>query len=111
MPHAAALSLTVLSVAYPFAPVGPDAAGGAEQVLGQLDAALVKGGHGSIVVANAASKVRGTLVPTKTLPGPGTGSGSSIRRGSSPKFSTAMALMPSPQSSLSVASAWPDGAR
>lgn len=70
MPHAAALSLTVLSVAYPFAPVGPDAAGGAEQVLGQLDAALVKGGHGSIVVANAASKVRGTLVPTKTLPGP-----------------------------------------
>lgn len=35
------MSLTVLSTAYPFAPVGPDAVGGAEQMLAQLDAALV----------------------------------------------------------------------
>ena len=29
------LDLTVLSVAFPFAPVGPDTVGGAEQVLSQ----------------------------------------------------------------------------
>ena len=33
------MSLTVLSVAYPLAPVGPDAAGGAEQILHRLDEA------------------------------------------------------------------------
>jgi glycosyltransferase involved in cell wall biosynthesis len=58
------VSLTVLSVAYPFAPVGPDAVGGAEQVLGQLDAALVRAGHRSIVVASAGSRVAGELVAT-----------------------------------------------
>ena len=30
--------LTILSVAYPLAPVGPDAVGGAEQVLAAMDA-------------------------------------------------------------------------
>jgi glycosyltransferase involved in cell wall biosynthesis len=55
--------LTVLSVAYPFAPVGPDAVGGAEQILGQLDRALVDTGHRSIVIARADSKICGTLVP------------------------------------------------
>jgi glycosyltransferase involved in cell wall biosynthesis len=57
--------LTVLSVAYPLAPVGPDAVGGAEQVLTQLDAALVAAGHRSIVVACAGSRVAGTLVATR----------------------------------------------
>ncbi|WP_427911714.1 glycosyltransferase [Ramlibacter sp. MMS24-I3-19] len=63
------MSLTVLSVAYPFAPVGPAAVGGAEQVLGQLDAALVDGGHRSIVVASEGSSVRGELVATTAAEG------------------------------------------
>lgn len=64
------MTLTVLSVAYPFAPVGPDAVGGAEQVLAQLDAALVAAGHRSIVVASASSRVAGELVPTAPPPQP-----------------------------------------
>ena len=50
------MSFTILSVAYPFAPVGPDTVGGAEQVLAQLDAALVAAGHRSIVVAAASAR-------------------------------------------------------
>lgn len=56
--------LTVLSVAYPFAPVGPDVVGGAEQVLTSLDAALVRAGHRSVVVACEGSAVAGALVGT-----------------------------------------------
>jgi glycosyltransferase involved in cell wall biosynthesis len=55
--------LTVLSVAYPFAPVSRDAVGGAEQVLARLDEALVREGHRSIVVAREDSRVRGHLIP------------------------------------------------
>jgi glycosyltransferase involved in cell wall biosynthesis len=62
------LSLTVLSVAYPLAPVGPDAVGGAEQVLARLDRALVRAGHHSIVIACEGSRTGGTLV-TVPLPG------------------------------------------
>jgi glycosyltransferase involved in cell wall biosynthesis len=57
------MRLTVLSVAYPLAPVGPDAVGGAEQMLWRLDEALVRGGHRSIVVACEGSRAAGTLVP------------------------------------------------
>lgn len=60
----ATVPLTVLSVAFPLAPVGPDAVGGAEQVLSQLDAALVRAGHHSVVVACAGSSAAGTLVAT-----------------------------------------------
>lgn len=56
------MSLTVLSVAYPFAAVGPDSAGGAEQVLAQLDRALVAAGHRSLVIAREDSRIAGTLV-------------------------------------------------
>src|SRR3954465_10552397 len=42
-----AMPLCVLNVAYPLAPVGPDAVGGAEQVLAMIDAALVRAGHES----------------------------------------------------------------
>ena len=59
------MTLTVLGVAYPFAPVGADAVGGAEQVLAQLDAALVAAGHRSIVAAAAGSRVAGQLVATE----------------------------------------------
>src|ERR1043166_436111 len=63
------MKLTVLSVAYPLAPVGPDAVGGAEQVLTHLDFALVRAGHRSIVVACEGSVTAGTLVPTPTAAG------------------------------------------
>jgi glycosyltransferase involved in cell wall biosynthesis len=56
------MSLTVLSVAYPLAPVGPDAVGGSEQVLSLLDRALVQAGHRSVVVACEGSSIRGQLV-------------------------------------------------
>ena len=62
--------LRVLSVAYPFAPVGPDAAGGAEQVLAAIDAALVRAGHQSLVVAREDSRVAGTLLPIARTEGP-----------------------------------------
>jgi glycosyltransferase involved in cell wall biosynthesis len=58
------VTLTVLNVAYPFAPVGPDAVGGAEQIVAQLDAALVAAGHRSIVVASEGSVTAGELVAT-----------------------------------------------
>jgi len=58
------MRLTVLNVAYPLAPVGPDAVGGAEQVLTQLDYALVQAGHNSLVIACEGSKTAGTLIPT-----------------------------------------------
>jgi glycosyltransferase involved in cell wall biosynthesis len=53
------VTLTVLSVAYPLAPVGSDAVGGAEQVLAQLDRALVQAGHRSLVIACEGSQVAG----------------------------------------------------
>ena len=62
--------LTVLNVAYPLAPVGPDAVGGAEQVLSALDRALVAAGHRSLVVACEGSEVAGTLCPIPAEPGP-----------------------------------------
>ena len=65
------MRLTVLSVAYKLATVGPDAVGGAEQVLAVLDAALVQAGHRSVVVAMAGSAVAGELVPFAAPP-PGT---------------------------------------
>lgn len=61
------MTLIVVSVAYPFAPVTADPAGGAEQVLAQLDRALVRAGHRSRVIAADGSRTAGALV---TLPGP-----------------------------------------
>jgi glycosyltransferase involved in cell wall biosynthesis len=57
-------AVTILNIAYPFAPVGPDAVGGAEQILTTLDAALVRAGHRSLVVACEGSTCAGTLIPT-----------------------------------------------
>ena len=62
--------LTVLSVAYPLAPVGRDAVGGAEQVLATLDRALVGAGHRSLVVACEGSAVAGELLPIPAACGP-----------------------------------------
>ncbi len=62
------MPLTILSIGYSLAPVGPDAVGGAEQVLAALDKALVAAGHQSVVVAPAGSAVAGTLVDSGPLP-------------------------------------------
>ena len=55
------MSLCVLHVAYPFAPVGPRAVGGAEQILGDVDRALAAAGHRSLVVACEGSETAGEL--------------------------------------------------
>ena len=62
------MGLTILNVAYVFAPVSPDTAGGAEQVLAALDQALVAEGHRSLVIACAGSKTAGELLATAPLP-------------------------------------------
>ncbi len=54
--------MRVLQVAYPFAEVSLDAAGGAEQVLAAIDEALFEAGHRSIVIACEGSRPRGELV-------------------------------------------------
>lgn len=63
------MALTILSVAYPLAPVAANVAGGAEQVLLQLDRALVEAGHRSLVIACTGSEIRGTLIPTPPASG------------------------------------------
>jgi len=64
------MSLRILSVAYPLAPVGPDAVGGAEQILTLLDRALVRHGHESVVIACEGSRVEGTLLSAPLPQGP-----------------------------------------
>jgi glycosyltransferase involved in cell wall biosynthesis len=54
--------MTVLSIAYPFAPVGLGCVGGAEQILTDLDQALVAAGHKSLVLACEGSTAAGTLI-------------------------------------------------
>lgn len=63
------MSLRVLSVAFPFAPVSADAIGGAEQVLAQLDRYLVELGHESVVIAAVGSRTRGRLVALPAIVG------------------------------------------
>jgi glycosyltransferase involved in cell wall biosynthesis len=62
------MSLCVLSVAFPFAPITPDPVGGAEQVLSLLDRALVAVGARSVVLACEGSHPAGELA---LLPAPG----------------------------------------
>lgn len=59
---------TVLSIAFPFAPVGPQLVGGAEQILSDLDTALVARGDRSLVVACQGSQPEGTLFPLELPP-------------------------------------------
>lgn len=61
--------MKILSVAYPFAAVTADSAGGAEQVLAALDRALVAEGHGSVVIAASGSAVAGQLRPVPAIAG------------------------------------------
>jgi glycosyltransferase involved in cell wall biosynthesis len=62
--------LRVLSIGYPLAPVGPDAAGGSEQILSMLDRELVRGGHVSVVIAPEGSSTAGRLLAAPLPPGP-----------------------------------------
>src|ERR1044072_1786337 len=59
------MALTILSVAYPLAPVGPGAGGGAGQNLAALDSAIIGAGHQSLVIACEGSQTRGTLFPIR----------------------------------------------
>lgn len=56
--------LTILSVAFPLFTVGRGEGGGAEEILGLIDAGLTRAGHRSIVIAASRSKVRGNLMET-----------------------------------------------
>ena len=58
------MPLTILSVAYPLTPVGPNTVGGSEQILTLMDAAIERAGHRSIVVAAEGSTTVGKLQPT-----------------------------------------------
>lgn len=60
--------LTVLTVGYPLAPLGPDAPGGAEQVATTIDGALVAAGHRSIVIAPEDSTIAGRLTGLPVAP-------------------------------------------
>jgi glycosyltransferase involved in cell wall biosynthesis len=61
------MPLTVVSLAYPFVPIGRDTVGGTEQALAILDQALVDDGHRSIVIGSEGSRVAGTLAETPRL--------------------------------------------
>lgn len=63
------MSLTILNVAYPFAPVGPGAVGGAEQIVWHIDRGLVDAGHRSLVIAAAGSEIAGTLLAVPRVDG------------------------------------------
>lgn len=54
--------LNIVNVAFPFAAVRDSTAGGAEQVLLALDAAIVNSAHNSFVIASKGSKVSGSLI-------------------------------------------------
>jgi glycosyltransferase involved in cell wall biosynthesis len=57
------MRLTVLNISYPLAQVSERTAGGAEQVLANLDEALVRAGHRSLVVAPLGSRCAGLVLP------------------------------------------------
>jgi glycosyltransferase involved in cell wall biosynthesis len=63
------VSLTVLSVGFPLAPVSPRTAGGAEQVLLTLDHALIRRRHRSLVLAPDGSRCHGLLIPVEVPQG------------------------------------------
>jgi glycosyltransferase involved in cell wall biosynthesis len=54
--------LTVLNVSYPLAPVTESTAGGAEQIVGILDAGIVAAGERSLLLAPAGSNTCGKLL-------------------------------------------------
>ena len=63
------MPLTVVSLAYPFVPIGPDTVGGTEQIIAILDEALTRAGHRSLVVGCEGSRIAGTLIETPAVAG------------------------------------------
>ena len=61
------MSLTVLSFAYPYAPVEFGCVGGSEQVLTDIDQALVEAGHNSLVIGCEGSRPAGKLLSIPRL--------------------------------------------
>ena len=61
------MRLTVLSFAYPYAPVGRGCVGGSEQILTDIDQALVAAGHNSLVIACEGSRPAGKLLSIPRL--------------------------------------------
>ncbi len=61
--------MTILSVAFPFAPVSLHTSGGSEQILAILDREMTREGYRSVVVAAEGSRVEGILVPTPAVQG------------------------------------------
>ncbi|MBV8673208.1 MAG: glycosyltransferase [Acidobacteriaceae bacterium] len=61
------MKLTVLSFAYPYAPVGLGCVGGSEQILTDIDLALVEAGHNSLVIACEGSRPAGKLLSIPRL--------------------------------------------
>ena len=64
------MSLTILSVGYPFAAVGPDSIGGAEQVMRIVEETIVRDGHRSLVLAAKGSRCLGSLFEIDVPQGP-----------------------------------------
>ncbi len=64
------MSLSILSVAYPFAPVREETSGGAEQVILNLDRFFRRAGHSSTVIAVEGSSISGALIGIPALCGP-----------------------------------------
>jgi glycosyltransferase involved in cell wall biosynthesis len=61
--------MRILSIAYPFAPVRPDTAGGAEQVLAMVERAVCEAGHESIVIAARGSEASGRVIEIPAVEG------------------------------------------
>jgi glycosyltransferase involved in cell wall biosynthesis len=80
--------MKILNVAYPFAPVRSETAGGAEQVLSMLDRALWREGHESYVIACQGSEVSGKLLATPLPQGDFDGA---ARRSTWTKYQTTIA--------------------
>lgn len=57
--------MKILSVAFPFAQVSLNSAGGAEQILAILDRGLAASGHSSVVIAADGSRVSGELISVR----------------------------------------------
>lgn len=55
-------TLSILTVAYPFAPVRTDCAGGAEQIVLTMDSLLTKLKYHSFVLASRKSRISGSLI-------------------------------------------------
>lgn len=64
------MNLAVLNIACPFACVGPNGLGSAEQLISQLDRSLTRAGHDSVLIASEGSSAEGILV-AMPRPNPG----------------------------------------